>query len=116
MKSVIIYTRVSTEDQAREGVSLIAQREACAMLCKLRGYADHDAVEDAAQSAKNLNRPGIARILKGVEAGEVKTLVVWRLDRLTRNLRDLLDMVATFDLHKVALVSVMEQRITSARF
>jgi DNA invertase Pin-like site-specific DNA recombinase len=111
MKSVIIYTRVSTEDQAREGVSLIAQREACAMLCKLRGYADHDAVEDAAQSAKNLNRPGIARILKGVEAGEVKTLVVWRLDRLTR---DLLDMVATFDLHKVALVSVMEQLDTSS--
>ena len=114
MKSVIIYTRVSTEDQAREGVSLIAQREACAMLCKLRGYADHDAVEDAAQSAKNLNRPGIARILKGVEAGEVKTLVVWRLDRLTRNLRDLLDMVATFDQHKVALVSVMEQLDTSS--
>ncbi len=114
MKSVIVYTRVSTEDQAREGVSLIAQREACAMLCKLRGYAEHDAVEDAGQSAKSLNRTGITRILAGIEAGQVKTLVVWRLDRLTRNLRDLLDLVETFDQHKVALVSVMEQLDTSS--
>jgi site-specific DNA recombinase len=114
MKSVIIYTRVSTEDQAREGVSLIAQREACAMLCKLRGYADHETVEDAGQSAKSLNRTGITRILTGIEAGQIKALVVWRLDRLTRNLRDLLDLVELFDQHQVALVSVMEQLDTSS--
>lgn len=113
-KRHVVYTRVSTDDQAREGVSLIAQREACVMLCKLRGLHDPEPIEDAGYSAKSLSRPGIAHILSEVEAGRVQTLVVWRLDRLTRNLRDLLDLVAAFDRHQVALVSVMEQLDTAS--
>jgi site-specific DNA recombinase len=109
----VIYTRVSTDDQAREGVSLIAQREACVMLCKLRGFTDPEAIEDAGYSAKSLNRPGVSHILSEIEAGRVQTLVVWRLDRLSRTLRDLLDLVAVFDRRHVTLVSVMEQLDTS---
>ena len=44
LKRHVVYTRVSTEDQAREGVSLIAQREACLTLCKLRNFANAEAV------------------------------------------------------------------------
>jgi site-specific DNA recombinase len=113
-KRHVVYTRVSTEDQAREGVSLAAQKDACLTLCKLRNLSNADAVEDAGFSAKSLKRPGITGILAAVEAGQVQTLVVWRLDRLTRNLRDLLDLVALFDRHKVALVSVMEQLDTGS--
>lgn len=113
MKPHIIYTRVSTEDQAREGASLDAQREACGMLSKLRGFPDTEAVEDAGFSAKSLKRPGIARVIAAIQAGEVKAVIVWRLDRLTRSLRDLLDLVDLFDEHGVALVSVMEQLDTT---
>jgi site-specific DNA recombinase len=113
-KRHVVYTRVSTEDQAREGASLAAQKEACLMLCKLRGFTNADAVEDAGFSAKSLKRPGITALLADIEAGQVQTLVVWRLDRLTRNLRDLLDLVALCDSHKVALVSVMEQLDTGS--
>ena len=113
-KRHVVYTRVSTEDQAREGVSLAAQKDACLTLCKLRNLTNADAVEDAGFSAKSLKRPGITGILEAVKAGQVQTLVVWRLDRLTRNLRDLLDLVECFDQHKVALVSVMEQLDTGS--
>jgi site-specific DNA recombinase len=113
MKPHVIYTRVSTEDQAREGASLDAQREACAMLSKLRGFPTPEPIEDAGFSAKSLKRPGIARIISAIKAGEIKAVIVWRLDRLTRSLRDLLDMVDLFDQHGVALVSVMEQLDTT---
>ncbi len=113
-KRHVVYTRVSTEDQAREGVSLAAQKDACLTLCKLRNLTNANAVEDAGFSAKSLKRPGITGILEAVKAGQVQTLVVWRLDRLTRNLRDLLDLVECFDQHKVALVSVMEQLDTGS--
>jgi site-specific DNA recombinase len=113
MKPHIIYTRVSTEDQAREGASLDAQREACLMLSKLRGFPTPEPIEDAGFSAKSLKRPGISRILAAIKAGEIKAVVVWRLDRLTRSLRDLLDLVDLFDQHGVALVSVMEQLDTT---
>lgn len=114
MQPHVIYTRVSSEDQAREGVSLAAQREACELLCKLRSLTTRDMIEDAGFSAKSLKRPGIKSILAAIEAGRVQTIVVWRLDRLTRNLRDLLDLVDLFDKHKVALISVTEQLDTSS--
>jgi site-specific DNA recombinase len=114
LKRHVVYTRVSTEDQAREGVSLAAQKDACLTLCKLRNLTNADAVEEAGFSAKTLKRPGISGILEAIKAGQIQTLVVWRLDRLTRNLRDLLDLVECFDRHKVALVSVMEQLDTGS--
>ena len=80
----------------------------------MRNLTNADAVEEAGFSAKTLKRPGISGILEAIKAGQVQTLVVWRLDRLTRNLRDLLDLVECFDRHKVALVSVMEQLDTGS--
>lgn len=113
MKSHIIYTRVSTEEQAREGASLHAQRESCEMMCKFRNLSDVEVIEDAGLSAKDLKRPGIASIVTSIEAGEVKAVVIWRLDRLTRNLHDLLDLVELFNQRDVALISVTEQLDTS---
>lgn len=106
----VAYVRVSTEKQADGGVGLEAQR------AKLNAYAslyelDVVAVEvDAGLSAKSLNRPGLSRALAMLKSGEADALVVVKLDRLTRSVRDLGDLVETyFASGKAALLSVAEQ-------
>lgn len=85
---VILYCRVSTIDQAENGISLEAQE------AKLRAYADLydlevvDVVEDAGESAKSLNRPGLQRALAMLRHGDVNGLAVVKLDRLTRSIAD----------------------------
>jgi site-specific DNA recombinase len=85
---VVGYVRVSTEEQASEGVSLEAQR------CKLEAYArlyelDLVAVEvDAGVSAKSLSRPGLAAAFGRLDRGDVEGLIVAKLDRLSRSVAD----------------------------
>jgi DNA invertase Pin-like site-specific DNA recombinase len=86
---VIGYVRVSTEEQAKEGFSLGAQGS------KLTGYAAlYDVelvgvIEDAGVSAKSLDRPGLQKALAMLRNGEVEGILVAKLDRLTRSVRDL---------------------------
>ncbi|HZO12106.1 MAG TPA: recombinase family protein [Polyangiaceae bacterium] len=86
---VVGYIRVSTEQQADGGVSLEAQRAklaAYAVACDLELVA----VEvDAGVSAKSLNRPALQAALQRLEGGEADGLLVAKLDRLTRSVRDL---------------------------
>lgn len=116
---VIGYTRVSTEEQAREGVSLAAQE------AKLRAYAELyelDLVEvviDAGQSAKTLARPGLQAALAGLEGGRAQGLVVAKLDRLTRSVRDLGTLLETYFKSRFNLLSVADQvdtRSAAGRF
>ncbi len=89
----VAYLRVSTDKQADRGVSLDAQRE------KVRAYAklyDLDLVEvvvDAGASAKTLDRPVLDKALGMLKSGEAEALLVVKLDRLTRSVRDLCDLV-----------------------
>ena len=83
------YVRVSTERQAGEGISLDAQR---ARLGAYAGLYDIDLVhvcEDAGLSAKSLNRPGLQEALGMLESGQANAVLVVKLDRLTRSVRDL---------------------------
>jgi DNA invertase Pin-like site-specific DNA recombinase len=105
---VIGYVRVSTEGQADSGVSLDAQR------AKLTAYAfvqDLDIVaiiDDPGVSAKTLDRPGIKRALAMLDAGEADALLVVKLDRLTRSVRDLGDLVERYFSSRFALLSVAD--------
>ena len=106
----IAYVRVSTEKQADAGISLEAQR------AKLEAYAglyDVQLVEvivDAGVSAKTLSRPGLDRALAMLKSGKANALLVVKLDRLTRSVRDLGELVETyFASGKAALLSVSEQ-------
>lgn len=106
----VAYLRVSTERQAEQGVSLDAQRS------KVRAYAelfelDLVAIEvDAGSSAKSLARPALERALSKLRSGEADALLVVKLDRLTRSVRDLCDLVETyFRDGRFALLSVGEQ-------
>ena len=85
---VVGYIRVSSEDQARDGVSLDAQREKVRLFAELHGLDLAEVVTDAAVSAKTLDRPGLSRVLAMLDAGEVGGVIVWKLDRLTRHLGD----------------------------
>ncbi len=73
-----------------------------------------DFIHDAGESAKSLKRPGIATILEAVRRDEIERLVVAKLDRLTRNVRDLSDLIELCAKHDVALVSVGETLDTSS--
>jgi len=106
----VAYVRVSTDKQAEHGVSLDAQR------AKVEAYAGlYDlelvAVEvDAGASAKSLSgRPALDRALAMLEAGEADALLVVKLDRLTRSVRDLGELVDRFQAGGWALLSVGEQ-------
>lgn len=85
--AVIGYLRVSTEEQARSGLGLEAQRERIAQEADRRGWAVTWVTDDG-YTAATLDRPGIAEALAQLKAGDVTTLVVSKLDRLSRSLLD----------------------------
>jgi len=83
------YARVSTAEQARDGVSLRAQRDKIEQFCRLHELELLTTIEDPGASAKTLDRPGLNSIFKLIDAGKAGGLVVAKLDRLTRSLVDL---------------------------
>ena len=102
------YCRVSSEDQAREGVSLAAQEARLRAYALATGREMAEVVVDEAESAKTLTRPGLQGILAGIRTGRIGQVVVLKLDRLTRSVRDLADLVELFGRTRTALVSVEE--------
>jgi len=85
---VIAYCRVSTEEQAISGLGLADQRAVIEAEAVRRNWSDVDFMSDEGFSAKNLDRPAIKVALDQLERGEASTLVVSKLDRLSRSLLD----------------------------
>ncbi|PPI00608.1 resolvase [Rathayibacter sp. AY1D1] len=88
---VIGYLRVSTAGQE---YGIAAQRAAIAATAEQRGW-EVEWIEDAGRSGKDINRPGIARALLILRAGEAEALVVSKLDRLSRSLADFARLLET---------------------
>lgn len=107
------YSRVSSDEQAAHGISIDAQRNI------LQGYAAMTAqqiriYEDAGFSGKNMNRPALRQLLDDCRAGSVSAVVVWKLDRLSRSLRDTLSIIEdVLQPRGITLVSVTESIDTS---
>ena len=112
-RQTIAYLRVSTEDQATNGVSLAAQEERIRAYCVATKRQLDEVVIDDGHSAKSLKRPGMQRILAGIRAGKIDAVVVLKLDRLTRSVRDLADLLDLFQEAGAALVSISETLDTS---
>jgi len=103
------YVRVSHEDQARDGVSLAAQRAQIKAYCRARRWQVVEIFADEGISGKNLHRPGLQRALAGLEERRAKALVVVKLDRLSRSVRDIFALVEeTFTGNGASLVSIAE--------
>lgn len=112
--SVIGYIRVSTDQQVDSGLSLEAQEMKIKAYAIARELPVPFMVMDAGYSAKNLNRQGMQVILKEIDKQRVSAVIVSKLDRLTRNVRDLGYLLELFQKHNVALMSVSDSLDTSS--
>lgn len=100
----LAYIRTSTEDQT---LSLDAQRAKVDAMATMRDLTVDEYIVEQ-ESAKTLDRTGVQRLLALVKAGQVSVVLIAKLDRLTRSVRDLGDIVALFQKHGVTLISVAE--------
>src|SRR5271155_4762862 len=108
------YARVSTDKQADRGVSLDAQTENIRAMAVVHSAELADIIVEAGESAKSLNRPGMQRLLTLVDSGEVNAVIIAKLDRLTRSVKDLCELLGRFERRGVALISVAESLDTSS--
>lgn len=103
------YIRVSTEGQAKEGVSIAAQEK------KIRAYADiHDIkivgiISDGGVSGKSLERDGMNKLLELVSNHKIDAVIVYKLDRLSRKTKDFLSLIDVFEKKEVAFHSIEEK-------
>src|SRR5918992_4284147 len=80
----IVYSRVSTDAQERDGTSLETQERACVELAEAAGWLVIDSIRDAA-SGFSLERPGMERVRRLIREGAVDVVVAYAVDRLARN-------------------------------
>ena len=96
VKTAVGYVRVSTQEQAAEGVSLDAQREKLRSYCRANGIRLIDIFADEGMSGSTLARSGLQAALRMVKRGHASTLIVVKLDRLSRSLRDVCSLMEDY--------------------
>lgn len=111
---VIGYIRVSTREQGEQGVSLDAQRAKLISYCELYDL-ELVSIEVDVASGKSMNRrPGLKKCLATMESGTVEGMVIVKLDRLSRSVRDMCELVQdVFQKQGKLLISVTDQINTS---
>jgi len=111
MTRTVAYIRVSTDKQAEHGVSLEAQRAKVDAYSALYDLELVEVLVDAGVSAKSLNRPALSEALSLLTSGKADALLVVKLDRLTRSVKDLGTLVDRYFAREngPALMSVSEQ-------
>jgi site-specific DNA recombinase len=112
-KRCAIYTRKSTNSRLdREVNSLTTQHEICSAYIASQRYRGWTALDrrydDGGHSGSGLERPALAALMHDIEAGEVDTVVVYKIDRLTRSLLDFVRLIEIFDRRGIGLVSVSQ--------
>lgn len=108
---VAVYTRVSTEDQAKEGFSLEAQRERLEAYCKARGWAVAKGYVEDGHSGRDTKRPAYQRMMAERDAWD--TLLVIKMDRIHRNSRNFMEMMESLQEWGKNFVSATESFDTS---
>jgi site-specific DNA recombinase len=100
---------VSTDEQAREGYSLAAQEERLRFQARHEGWRVHELYMDDGYSAASRKRPALKRLLEDATAGRFEVVLVYKIDRLSRSLKDLIDIVAELAEFDVGFKSCTEQ-------
>jgi site-specific DNA recombinase len=103
------YIRVSTEDQAREGVSLDNQESKIKSYAALNDLKLTEVIRDEGVSGKSLDRKGMTKLLDLVDSGRVNAVIVYKLDRLSRKTIDTLNLIEMFEGKGVAFHSISEK-------
>lgn len=105
--NLVAYTRVSTDRQGDSGLGLEAQRRSIEAYAQAMGHTIVEWVDDV-QSGKSIDRPGIARCLEMLANRSVSGLIVAKLDRLSRSMRDFTNLVERFQRERYTLIVVQE--------
>ena len=109
-----LYIRVSTEEQAAEGQSAPAQVETLRQYCKAYGMEVFDIYMDLGVSGKRLkDRLELARLMDDCTNRKFELVLVWKISRLSRNLKDLLYLIDLFERNNVYFTSCSERFDTS---
>lgn len=103
------YVRVSTEEQAREGISLDNQRAKIIAYCELNELELVGIIEDAGKSGKDLSREGIQTLVDLIRGHKIDAVIVYKLDRLSRRVRDTLSLMDLIEKKSVAFHSITEK-------
>ena len=113
---VVGYTRVSTVEQARGGVSLEMQKAKIDLYTRLEPEMNLiEVISDPGLSGSSIQgRPGMQRVLELVRTKQIDAVVVFKLDRLSRSTIDMLEMARFMDRHKVSLHSISEKLDTAS--
>ncbi len=106
---VAIYVRVSTEEQAKEGISIEAQIDRCKAFSKARNWKVFKVYKDAGFSAGTMDRPAFQLLMIDVEDKKFDVLLVYKIDRFSRKLKDLITILDDLKKHNVNFTSVTEQ-------
>jgi DNA invertase Pin-like site-specific DNA recombinase len=112
--TVGIYVRVSTEEQAREGYSISAQRKSLEAYCVSQGWERYEFYADMGVSAKNTDRPQLQKLMTDIKKGKINTVLVYRLDRFTRSVLDLYKMLEILEKYDCTFKSATEMYDTSS--
>ncbi|MCB9772247.1 MAG: recombinase family protein [Candidatus Omnitrophica bacterium] len=108
MKKYALYCRVSSAEQNTE-TQLVALRE----YCQRMGYQNAREYVDDGFSGKDQNRPAFERLLADIRAGRVDCLICWKLDRIGRSLKHLLNLFEEFKNRGIEFVSITQNINTS---
>jgi len=113
-KRCAVYARVSSDERLDQSFNSIdAQREAgVAYVASQRAegwIVAGDDYLDPGYSGGNMDRPGLKRLMAGIEAGRIDIVVVYKIDRLTRSLADFARLIEVFERRRVSFVSVTQQ-------
>lgn len=112
-----LYIRVSTREQAERGFSIGGQEERLLNYAKAKDFDDTETYIDDGFSGSSLNRPQITRLIQDVKKRKLSTVIVFKLDRLSRSQKDTLHLIEdVFNKYDVAFISLNESFDTSTPF
>jgi len=109
MLNTAIYVRVSTDEQAKEGYSIRAQIDKLKNYIEIKDWGLYKVYADEGISGKNISdRPAINELISDIKSGKVNNVLVYKIDRLTRSTKDLIELTELFNNVKCGFNSLME--------
>lgn len=114
---VIIYVRVSTQEQAKEGYSIQEQIDRLTKYCEAMGWTVYKIYTDPGYTGATMDRPALSQLIRDVKAGRADKVLVYKLDRLSRSQLDTLYLIdKVFLANNTDFVSMNENFDTSTPF
>jgi len=110
---IALYARVSTGYQVDKDSLPFQQKEMKAYCEHIMHRSDYVVYEDAGKSGKNVDRPGFQRMMSDIRSGKISHVIVYKIDRISRNLVDFSQMYDEFKKYRVTFISLNEQFDTS---